>query len=433
MAADEWDTAPDLNLLKTSMTNEDIFKHAENNNCKQFWFTIEPTNRSVKLPKVNPLLLKTQLDLAVPTKLIKNVRYQRRGAILINCQDCKTANYIQNINNILNTEVTTKFHIDNITTRFLLRNIHLDVLLSELKIELEEMNELKVHEIRRFIRNKNPTTTVLVTIIGTELPEKIKLWYQKIQINRFIDRPTQCHNCWNFGHPLKYCKEDERCSNCGLTKDAEHETPCSAPPKCRNCSGNHSATDKECPTYISAINLHEFKATRNIPMCEARRIFFAKKQQESYATITTQNQSSFISKQEFKTEMNLLSSNLLKIVETTCSKQINALATQVDKLTQTVQLVLAKFTSTLNPQEPIADIKLSTTSSLNGQPKRKKRKNNKPANPVSDLRNSESDFSEASDLQSKDKSTEPTTSPMETNLDDSIKPRNRNQEKYNKL
>ena len=69
----------------------------------------------------------------------------------------------------------------------------------------------------------------------------------------------QCYNCYRFGHPSKFCKENKICSVCSSAEHGE----CSSPAKCINCSQAHSSLDKNCQEYkleeaalIKAANEH---------------------------------------------------------------------------------------------------------------------------------------------------------------------------------
>ncbi|GAB0100747.1 hypothetical protein DMENIID0001_168330 [Sergentomyia squamirostris] len=60
-------------------------------------------------------------------------------------------------------------------------------------------------------------------------------------------RPTQCYNCYLFGHGRRNCRMTVRCRICS---GQHNEKDCSTPglPKCRNCGASHTADDSSCPS-----------------------------------------------------------------------------------------------------------------------------------------------------------------------------------------
>lgn len=78
-----------------------------------------------------------------------------------------------------------------------------------------------------------------------------------VECAKFVDirRPTQCFNCWKFGHIAEICKEQKVCKKCA--KRHSHRdckiTGHQAQGKCTNCKGNHAATFTGCPVYTSEL------------------------------------------------------------------------------------------------------------------------------------------------------------------------------------
>ncbi|GAB0093624.1 hypothetical protein DMENIID0001_087920 [Sergentomyia squamirostris] len=57
--------------------------------------------------------------------------------------------------------------------------------------------------------------------------------------------PTQCRNCYLYGHGQRNCFLPPKCNKCG----GDHQTDsCQNTMKCRNCSGPHTADDESCPS-----------------------------------------------------------------------------------------------------------------------------------------------------------------------------------------
>ncbi|GFS86615.1 uncharacterized protein TNCV_3160671 [Trichonephila clavipes] len=122
------------------------------------------------------------------------------------------------------------------TSRFLLYEIPTNVSLEELSAELQDSNNFEIVEIRRFIKlGTNPEISpVLITILGTVLPDNVKLWFINHKIQLFIDKPRQCTKCFSFSHPSRFGQSLAICCNCG-----SHSGECTVNANCINCKGNH--------------------------------------------------------------------------------------------------------------------------------------------------------------------------------------------------
>lgn len=58
-------------------------------------------------------------------------------------------------------------------------------------------------------------------------------------------RPTQCFNCWGFGHTQSVCPHKTACSRCAGEHRHTHCPPDSTV-KCASCGGSHEARSRDC-------------------------------------------------------------------------------------------------------------------------------------------------------------------------------------------
>ncbi|GBL97418.1 hypothetical protein AVEN_170524-1 [Araneus ventricosus] len=132
--------------------------------------------------------------------------------------------------------------------------------------------------MRRFVKpnSSQETSPVLVTILGTYLPDSVKFWFINQKIQPFIDRPRQCTKCFSFFHPTRVCEKSQACHLCGTV----HFGPCKGPAKCSNCQGPHSETSKQ--------QMLELKSRNHLTRREARRIF-SHSSNANYATAVKSN------------------------------------------------------------------------------------------------------------------------------------------------
>ncbi|CAL7932766.1 unnamed protein product [Xylocopa violacea] len=91
--------------------------------------------------------------------------------------------------------------------------------------------------------------------------ERIYIMWQCCRVQDYIVA-TRCYKCQGYGHTTKHCRsEGDVCGHCAMAghtfKNCPNKSKAAA---CVNCkksgkSHNHSVTDKDCPSYIAAINL----------------------------------------------------------------------------------------------------------------------------------------------------------------------------------
>ncbi|GBM16551.1 putative RNA-directed DNA polymerase from transposon BS [Araneus ventricosus] len=168
-------------------------------------------------------------------------------------------------------DVSTDLIWGNISARFLVVDIPTTTPLEELSKEIQDKNDCLVVEMRRFVKPNSGkvTSPVLITILGTTVPETIKLWFIRQRIQPFVDRPRQCNKCFVYTHGARTCDKNNICFCCG----GDHTGACQQPLKCVNCSGSHNAKSRSCPVYIQEQKILELKCRNHITIGEARRIF----------------------------------------------------------------------------------------------------------------------------------------------------------------
>ncbi|GFS50984.1 uncharacterized protein TNCV_1325161 [Trichonephila clavipes] len=152
------------------------------------------------------------------------------------------------IEQILNIPVKANIIWEGFTLRFLLFDIPTNAHLTDVTTELKNSNGIEIVEIRRFIKKngRQEASPVLITILGINTPECVKLWFFNHRTQLFIDKPRQCNNCYSFTHSSSLCPSDVRCINCGGSRSGQ----CTNPSNCTNCKGDHPANSPNCPTFI---------------------------------------------------------------------------------------------------------------------------------------------------------------------------------------
>ncbi|GBM64857.1 hypothetical protein AVEN_157108-1 [Araneus ventricosus] len=215
--------------------------------AQNFTFLFQPAPG--KLPKIYPKALKDNLALKLTnTKFIELLNFTPQGKKIIKTNHVGTAIELSQFKALLGIPILVSLRIENIITRFLLRVIPSDTILSELKIELEDENDCKIHDMQRFIIKENPISSenILITIYGINMPPQVKVCLTSQRISLLIDRPIQGSKCFKFSHPTRTCSEHPHCIKCGK----QHNIPdCTASSIYRGllCNGEHMVNHRDCP------------------------------------------------------------------------------------------------------------------------------------------------------------------------------------------
>ncbi|GBO31825.1 hypothetical protein AVEN_142833-1, partial [Araneus ventricosus] len=213
------------------------------------------------------------------------MRYTRQGKIQYTTKDPICAVQLLSLTKFMDIDVSTDLIWENISGHFLVTDIPTTTPLEELAKEIQDKNDCLVVELRRFVKLNSikVISPVLIAILGTTVPETIKLWFIRQRIQSFVDRPQQCNKCFVHTHETRTFDKSNICFCCG----GDHIGPCQQPPKCVNCSGSHNAKSRSCSVYIQEQKILELKCPNHITIGEARCIFQLKnaKYAESVRTL----------------------------------------------------------------------------------------------------------------------------------------------------
>lgn len=225
-------------------------------------------------PKVNPF----DFSKEVKTKLMHHsgidyIEYTRNGAITVFIKTAECAVEFLGLKYLREIEIEPYLPIETISSRFVINCISTQFTLEDVANEFFKLG-IYPYEIRRFLKNvpgspKVPTESILVTILGHEIPEEVKLFKDIYTAFRFVDKPQQCLKCWRFDHITYRCKYPKRCAKCSGPHDLSKCT--AAVPACANCKKSHFATYKKCTSLLQEKVFMSYKAFYHLPMREARK------------------------------------------------------------------------------------------------------------------------------------------------------------------
>ena len=99
-----------------------------------------------------------------------------------------------------------------------------------------------VYQVKR-LRGAN--NAILLTFSSAYIPDYITFDHLRMRVKSYRARPTQCYNCFEYGHIISSCLNLKKCNTC--SEHHQEWSICEQPPYCFHCSGNHSPTSRECP------------------------------------------------------------------------------------------------------------------------------------------------------------------------------------------
>jgi hypothetical protein len=141
--------------------------------------------------------------------------------------------------------------------------------------------------------DKVKTNAIILTFATPSIPTSIRAGFLVLRVTPYVPNPLRCFNCQRFGHHQTNCNRNKTCPKCGEGFHGDEE--CQKPLKCINCSGDHPAFYKSCPTWQKEKEICRIKATRNISYPEARKVVIGTAQNStskpSYAAITKSTRS----------------------------------------------------------------------------------------------------------------------------------------------
>ena len=132
-----------------------------------------------------------------------------------------TAIELCKLNTILEVPVTPQIQLDYVTSKFLVRDIDVELPREVLAEEISQKN-LTVANIWRFTKkgSTDMTDLILVIVYGKELPLEIVLFCSSVDVQKFVGRVLQCQKCFKFTHSQNKCKLiSPLCKLCGEPHD----------------------------------------------------------------------------------------------------------------------------------------------------------------------------------------------------------------------
>lgn len=161
------------------------------------------------------------------------------------------------------------------------------------KYILENLEDQGITNVRRIMKRCAEklvnTPLLVVTFNGSVLPQYVYFGVLRVKVRQYYPTPMLCYRCGNYGHSKKRCDEKRYqliCLNCSGNHEMIENTPCIAPPFCKNCKRGHSTTSKDCPVYREEEAIIRLKTDRGLTYAEARSEFRETHRGPSYSSVT---------------------------------------------------------------------------------------------------------------------------------------------------
>lgn len=294
----------------------ELLKDAKLSNMTYTIF-ISPESANTSIPRTNPVLIKAELEKLKFDSKTDYAKFTRKGHLIVQTKKLECLAEIDKLNTFANIKVRVNMNPETFTTKFLVRDIPTSMSLDSVHDEISEENQLKIVEMRRFLKRGQkglfPTQTVLVTILGTTIPEYIRCWQVSQSISIFSDSPRNCNRCFKFNHSTKACTAEKQvCVRCG--KNSHSQDKCDDEMKCVNCDEAHVATDKTCKARQKEFEFLKYKCTNHLSFSEARQKYFPLKSTSFSSKVTQSAKSESVTKEEYKT-LEQAVANQTKLIE----------------------------------------------------------------------------------------------------------------------
>ncbi|KAH8284469.1 hypothetical protein KR054_011791, partial [Drosophila jambulina] len=229
---------------------------------------------------INPFIIKKVVDFTC-NGTVEICKKTRAGTLLIKTRNSIQAQKLLKLKTFHDFPVNVEEHKTLNTSKGViysndLRNI-------DEKEIVEELKPQNVIEVRKILKKNNNETTetglIILTFSSIDLPEKLWIDYEVVQVRPYIPPPMRCYNCLRFGHPTVFCKSEQICANCSEKKHTDDKNLCTNIKTCINCKyeddeiKHHNAMDKSCPAFIKQKELTAIKTLQKIDHKTARYIY----------------------------------------------------------------------------------------------------------------------------------------------------------------
>lgn len=265
-------TPPEGSKVTTPIVRTNIVGEKEKNNVNQ---EKQPQARFLVIQRVDggdffktsPFGINKALNGLVGE--LKQIKKIRQGLLVETVSQAQSGK-LQSVTKLLDFPVSVLCHTSlNISKGVVYSRELLCCTEEEILNELKSVGVTAVKRIKSRIRGQlQDTASHILTFNTPKLPNYIKAGYLNLSVRQYIPPPLRCFKCQKFGHTAVKCDQPQICI-CG--KPLHEGKSCDSEVLCVNCSGNHTARSRDCPTYKTEVAIQELKVKEKITYPEARK------------------------------------------------------------------------------------------------------------------------------------------------------------------
>lgn len=251
-----------ITTVNEPSTSQNMFNLLENNDDQQ---NINNENNENAIPKPPPIFIPDVDDIKKMVESLKKVikpeefsyKSLRDGQVRLMLNSPDTYRTV-----VKHLEDTKKsFHTYQMKQerayRVVVKNLHFSTPVASIKAELENLG----HKVRNISNLRSRVTGLPLSMFFVDLEPNInnkEIYNEKYLFNAVvkIEPPlknndiVQCYRCQQFGHTKTYCRKLFKCVKCSLDhRTADCKKQLNTPPRCSNCSQEHTASYKGCEIY----------------------------------------------------------------------------------------------------------------------------------------------------------------------------------------
>ena len=142
-----------------------------------------------------------------------------------------------------------------------------DIPEEEIIKKLADQGVVDVYKFQKLEENIHKKTGVLlITFDLYNLPTKLKISWNLVNVREYFPNPMRCRTCQKLGHTKNHCKNPPTCPQCNLPPHSPNQ--CSRV-QCANCLDEHPASSNKCTKFMQQKELLKIKIKNKCTIKEA--------------------------------------------------------------------------------------------------------------------------------------------------------------------
>lgn len=222
-------------------------------NKQSFFLSITNDNKGETLAAISPFAINRAVVTAINGEPL-SLKKTKLGTVVVEVTypDVPKLKALQSLGE--GTKVVVSDHPTLNHVRGVVRSWHLKGLSDE-EI-LEELGSAGVVAVKRLPKGGSDSSrppSFILTFDTPTLPDTITILYEVHKVYLYYLQPKRCYNCQGYNH-MRPCSKPPVCPRCAGNHELAIGTTCDQPAKCVNCQGAHDVRDSACPVYRQKVN-----------------------------------------------------------------------------------------------------------------------------------------------------------------------------------